>query len=221
MSTNKKTNNQTKSPKTNNKNLSNKNLSNKKQDKFDLMKDEEGRLYSNESILRGILRHTFLNAVQSPSGDPNDPNAQRYVDNLDPGLFTKNVNGWDIQKACNWIHTHAANSSMHECARYVRMGIEAGGISTEGRPRYAWKYIYYLPKIGFKFIDKVDNSYKGEHGPYKPEPGDIAVYTKGGDKSVPGHICMWTGSEWASDFRQRSMIVYNNTPQAYVFRFES
>jgi len=177
--------------------------------------------YTNESILKGIYTHTFLNAVKSSKSAVNTTDSEQmtYVDKLDPGIFTKNVNGWDIQKACNWVHTHAANSSLHACAKYVRMGIEAGGVSTSGRPNWAWKYINYLPTIGFKFIDKVDNSYQGERGPYKPEPGDIAVYTKGGDKSVPGHICMWTGAEWASDFRQRNMIVYSNTKQAYIFRF--
>ena len=159
-----------------------------------------------------------MNAVKS--SDPNNPNSlYQPIANLDPGMFTKNPNGWNIQKACNWVHTHAATSSMHACAKYVRMGIEAGGLSTAGRPNWAWKYISYLPTIGFKFIDKVDKSYNGEKGQYKPEPGDIAVYTKGGDKNVPGHICMWTGAEWASDFRQRNMIVYSNTKQAYIFRF--
>ena len=194
--------------------------SNNKNTNYELIFDNKKKLYyTNESILRGILKHTFLDASKSSSATNNTSDEMQYVDNLNPGLFNKNVNGWDIQKACNWMHIHAANSSMHSCAKYVRMGIEAGGISTNGRPNWAWKYINYLPTIGFKFIDKVDKSYNGEKGQYKPEPGDIAVYTKGGDKSVPGHICMWTGAEWASDFRQRNMIVYSNTKQAYIFRF--
>lgn len=198
------------------------NVSNNKNSNYELLFDNEKKLYyTNESILRGILKHTFLNAARSSSSvnNENTPGQLIYVDNLDPGMFTKNVNGWNIQKACNWMHNHAANSSMHSCAKYVRMGIEAGGISTNGRPNWTWKYINYLPTIGFKFIDKVDRSYQGEKGPYKPQPGDIAVYTKGGNKNVPGHICMWTGAEWASDFRQRNMIVYSNTQQAYIFRF--
>ena len=191
----------------------NKKLSNKIELKLDKEKDQ---YYSNESILRGLINHTFLNASKTGIAEDDSP-----VASLDPGLFEKNPNGWDIQKACNWIHNSAATSSMHACAKYVRMAIEAGGLSTNGRPTWAWKYISYLPKIGFKFLDKVDNYYQGEKGRYNPKPGDIAVYTKGNDTKVPGHICMWTGAEWASDFRQNNMIVYGNTSKAYVFRFES
>lgn len=177
---------------------------------------EKNQYYSNESILRGILNHTFLNVKRTGVSKDGIPIAA-----LDPNLFEKNPNGWNIQKACEWIHNHAATNSMHACAKYVRMAIEAGGISTNGRPTWAWKYINYLPKIGFRFLDKVDNSYSGEKGKYTPKPGDIAVYTNGGNTNVPGHICMWTGAEWASDFRQRNMIVYQSTSHAYVFRFES
>jgi hypothetical protein len=138
---------------------------------------------------------------------------------LNPGMFTRNPNGWNIQKACQWIHANSSSNSQHQCAKFVRMAIEAGGVPTTGRPGWAWQYINYLPKIGFKFLDKVDRSYIGTKGKYTPSPGDIAVYTKGGDTSVPGHICMWTGAAWTSDFKQRSMIVYGNTQQAYIFRF--
>ncbi len=191
-----------------------------KQEKHEIYFDNaKKQYYTNESILRGIMYHIFMNT--SKTKDPNNPySSNKPVENLDPGIFRKNPNGWNIQNACNWIHTHAASCSSHQCAKYVRMGIEAGGLSTAGRPTWAWKYINYLPTIGFKFIDKVDNSYQGEKGPYRPEPGDIAVYTKGGDQSVPGHICMWTGAEWASDFRQKNMIVYKSTHQAYIFRFD-
>ena len=167
--------------------------------------------YSNESLLQGIRNHTFLNASHNGDGSDGYP-----VASLDPSLFEKNPNGWNIQKACEWIHKSAATSTLHSCAKYVRMAIEAGGLSTNGRPTWAWKYINYLPKIGFRFIDTVDNKYQGEKGSYTPKPGDIAVYTKGSNTKVPGHICMWTGAEWESDIRQRNMIENNNTPQAYV-----
>ncbi len=195
-----------------------KNNKNKKINVELILDKKTNKYYTNESILIGISRHVFLNAgyVLDPNGNP-----VFAGDDLSPGLFTRNVSGWDIQKACQWVHNHAGASSLHQCAKYIRCGIEAGGVSTTGRPAWAWKYINFLPSIGFKFIDKVDNDYNGEHGSYTPQPGDIAVYTKGGDTNAPGHICMWTGAEWASDFRQKKMIVYSSTPQAYIFRFES
>jgi hypothetical protein len=134
--------------------------------------------------------------------------------NLDPSLFKRNPNGWNIQAACQWIITHSHTSTQHACAKYVRQAIEAGGISTAGRPTWAWKYMNYLPTIGFKYIGNFQRGFKAE-------PGDIAVYMKNGNPNVPGHICMWTGVQWCSDFRQNSMIVYGGTKEAKVFRFES
>ena len=192
------------------------NINNKTADEDVLKFDEEKqKYYSNESLLSSLKYHTFMNASYTDDGSGSP------VVSLDPGLFEKNPNGWNIQKACEWLHKSAANNSMHVCAKYVRMAIEVGGLSTNGRPSWAWKYINYLPKIGFKFLDRVNNSYQGEKGSYKPKPGDIAVYTQGNNTRVPGHICMWTGAEWASDFRQKNLIVYKDTPLAYIFRFES
>jgi len=172
--------------------------------------------YSNESLLRGIARHTFLNTVSTPENLKSNGGTGDYVKDIDPGVFTKNPKGWNIQAACKWLHAHAASNSQHACAKYVRMAIEAGGISTNGRPRWAWKYIDYLPKIGFKFEGKIKRN-----DSFNPEPGDIVVYQKNGNPSEPGHICMWTGAEWASDFRQSGPFVYRATNEGYLFRFVS
>lgn len=136
---------------------------------------------------------------------------------LDPGDFKRNPKGFNIQKACEWINSNAFASSTHKCARWVRKAIEAGGISTDNRPTWTYKYIKYLPTIGFKFLRKATRKDLGTS--YHPQPGDIAVYTQNGNTNKPGHICMWTGKEWVSDFHQKSMIVYGTTPEAYIFRF--
>ena len=176
-----------------------------------IFEDDQGLKYTKQRLFESFI---YMSSSAAMAGG-----GEGIGGDLNSGLFTRNPNGWNIQKACQWIHTNSHSSSQHQCAKYVRMAIEAGGISTEGRPNWAWQYINYLPKIGFKFLDKVDRSYMGTKGKYTPSPGDIAVYTKGGNTSVPGHICMWTGAAWTSDFKQRSMIVYGNTQQAYIFRF--
>lgn len=129
--------------------------------------------------------------------------------------FKANPNGWNLKRACEYIESNAAQSSTHKCAKSVRKAIEYGGISTNGRPTWAWKYINYLPTIGFKFIGK----FKRNDPNYVPMPGDIAVYMKNGDPNQYGHICMYSGLNWCSDFRQNSMIVYKGTQYANVFRF--
>lgn len=137
---------------------------------------------------------------------------------LEPGIFKKNPNGFNIRAACEWLNKNSQGASQHACAKWVRKAIEAGGIPTNGRPNWAWKYIDYLPSIGFEFVQKVK---KADSKSFAFEPGDIAVYQKNGDPNVPGHICMWTGRQWCSDFKQNNMIVYGGTPEAYIFRFKS
>lgn len=187
----------------------------KKNPDLQIYTDSDGHRYTKDSLVRGIYR--FVSFTDSPVKKDSNGNivSGGKETPLDPGVFKRNPNGWNIQAACNWLHSNAGSSSQHACAKYVRMGIEAGGLSTAGRPTWAWKYIDFLPTIGFKFIGKF-----GRNDSYRPEPGDIAVYQKGGNANVPGHICMWTGAEWASDFKQKSMIVYQSTSEAYVFRFD-
>ena len=174
------------------------------------VKEKNGKKYTKDGLIDGIMRFTEF---KPSSGDP------AFADDgtpLNPGVFRRNPNGWDLKKACEWLHQRAGAGAQHVCAKFVRMAIEAGGLSTNGRPNWAWKYIDYLPTIGFKFIKVVQ---RGEN--FSPEPGDIAVYQKGGNPNVPGHICMWTGAEWASDFKQKNMIVYSSTNSAHIFRFQS
>jgi len=169
-------------------------------------KEDKNGIYNHCSLLNAISTGVKFTNEMSMDGD------------LDPSLFKVNPNGWNIRKACTWLHSNSSLSSQHACAKFVRMAIEAGGIKTDGRPNWAWKYINYLPTIGFKGIAKVP---RNQMHLFNAQPGDIAVYQKGNDPSVPGHICMWTGAGWESDFKQKDMIVYQSTPIAYIFRFQA
>ena len=138
---------------------------------------------------------------------------------IDDAMYIHSDKVFDENIAAQWITKHSASVSLHSCAKYVRMAIEAGfrdKNATSGRPNWAWKYIYYLPKIGFKYLTTVKRK---ELGRYKPKIGDIAVYLKNNDKNVPGHICMYNGERWISDFKQNNMFVYKGTNEAHIFRF--
>ena len=96
------------------------------------------------------------------------------------------------------------------------MAIEKGGVATTNRPVDAWRYVYYLPTIGFgKVTSFISNSPNG----YVPMKGDIAVYKKQNRTDVPGHICMYTGQRWCSDFKQNNMVVYSTQTTVDIFRF--
>lgn len=101
------------------------------------------------------------------------------------------------------------NKSSHLCARAVRMAMEAGGLNTTGRPNYGGNYGPYLQKHGWSEV-------KGA-----PQKGDIAVTKPHGTHSM-GHISMYDGQKWISDFVQRDKFVYRsaNDNNTTVYRYQ-
>ena len=105
---------------------------------------------------------------------------------------------WNPQKAAEYVTKNAENKSVGLCAKYVRKAIMAGGI-----PLYqggdAWSYKYLLPLLGFKEIENENDK----------KVGDIVVFQPIG-KRYFGHIAMWNGKQWVSDFKQRGIIVHSD-----------
>lgn len=123
---------------------------------------------------------------------------------------------WDIKKSVDYLSKNALGKSIGCCAKYVRLAIEAGGLSTEGRPVSAYQYINFLPTIGFKQIKKITGKTKQYNWSHtNAHPGDIAVMNHG----KHGHICMWDGKNWVSDFRQNNMWVYAGDGECVIFRY--
>lgn len=111
--------------------------------------------------------------------------------------------------------------SRHVCAKSVRTFLQIGGLPMNDRPDWAWKYMQYLPKIGFSYLGSITGTQaQSAWTSASARPGDIAVYFKpGAGTSEPGHICMWNGKNWASDFRQNNMSVYSAPVEAHIFRW--
>ena len=128
---------------------------------------------------------------------------------------------FNIQGAVQSLIARSGASSQHACARFVRMAMESGGLNTASRPNWAWKYIQWLPTQGWSLVGNVKtNEAQAEWTRSSAKPGDIAVYQKPGvGGSQPGHICMYTGGQWISDFRQNRMGVYASPVNAYIFRY--
>ena len=104
--------------------------------------------------------------------------------------------GFNINSAIMALNKNSLFKSTGYCARYVRYAIEAGGINTAGRPGSAKDYDTFLAGKGFNVISSLN---------YQPVAGDIAVMESfmGAIKYHPhGHIQMYNGTKWISDFRQ-------------------
>lgn len=123
---------------------------------------------------------------------------------------------WNVGASIRTLINNAGNYSKHQCAKYVRMALEAGGINTNNRPESAYKYKNFLPTIGFNLIGKIYGKESQDRwSSTNARQGDIAVM----DHGVHGHICMWSGSQWISDFKQKNMWVYGGNGECSIFRY--
>jgi hypothetical protein len=116
----------------------------------------------------------------------------------------------DIDAAVRHLISHAQPKSISLCAGYVHNALEAGGFRI---PRQASAYMYrtngVLVAAGFKEMSKPSSNKKG----------DITV-TDRNSAHPHGHMAMWSGSNWISDFVQYSEYVYSsNQPPVYYYRY--
>lgn len=96
---------------------------------------------------------------------------------------------WDKDAAVEYLNANARPHSVSRCAEFVRLAIEAGGLRLL-RANSAKDYGRSLEIAGFAII-----------GPTLPTPGDVVII-----QPCPGqrhgHMAMYNGSNWVSDFKQ-------------------
>lgn len=102
---------------------------------------------------------------------------------------------WDHRKALEHLRRRAAPRSLGLCARYTREAIEAGGLVLV-RQASARDYGGSLVAAGFLEMD----------GPLAglPRPADVVVI-EGFVGQPDGHMAMFDGLHWISDFVQRDL----------------
>ena len=102
----------------------------------------------------------------------------------------------DARIAADYATSHAGSSSVGACAKYVANALQNAGFSFTRQPS---AYMYHtngiLTNMGFKSIQGGN-----------PQKGD--VYVEGGTNTHPhGHIAIYDGNNWVSDFIQNSDIL--------------
>jgi hypothetical protein len=131
-------------------------------------------------ILGGISQNSILHGAGAPQL---------------PGLML------NVQDMVNWLLSNAQSQSSGQCARYVRLALKAGGINTIGAPLSAGDYGPFLLQHGFAVVPPSTS--------YVPEVGDIAVFSDSA-AHPNGHIEVWTGQNWVSDFVQNNESPYSD-----------
>lgn len=132
---------------------------------------------------------------------------------------TSKIGNFDINKAITTLHSNVnkdlksggskdPKKSGHMCARAVRLAMEAGGLNTSGHPNYGGQYGQFLKNSGWSEVSD------------EPQKGDIAVTKPHGSHSA-GHVSMYDGEKWISDYIQRDKFVYSsaNDNNTTVYRY--
>ncbi|WP_296403969.1 CHAP domain-containing protein [Psychrobacter sp.] len=103
----------------------------------------------------------------------------------------------------------ASSNSMGLCAKYVRIALQAAGYSfTPNESAYQYATRGTLAEAGFI---KLNND------SYQPQVGDVAVFNRS-SKNPHGHIQIYDGSQWVSDFRQSKFSPYSSHNGYSVWR---
>jgi type VI secretion system secreted protein VgrG len=120
-------------------------------------------------------------------------------------MGTSNLN---IADAVKHLEDNAQSGSTAKCAKYVREALAAGGLNLTTYPLYAKNYGATLIGVGFTALTTE-----------APAKGDVAVIQNYTGGHIAGHICMYSGTQWISDFKQRDMWGgpgYRKAQPAYV-----
>ena len=118
--------------------------------------------------------------------------------------------GNDVEKAADYARNHAKSKSQGQCAKYVADAlINGGGFSFT---RQSSAYMYHsngiLKNLGFNEISRGS-----------PKKGDVYVEDRT-NTHVHGHIAIYDGKNWISDFIQKTDNVHSTDPGTnYYYRY--
>jgi hypothetical protein len=106
---------------------------------------------------------------------------------------------FDVDKSVQYLNSHAHSQSTSNCAKYVRIAISnpAGGGQPMGTTKSAKDYGPQLKAAGFREV--TDGTL---------QKGDVAVIQPYAGGNPNGHMAMYNGEGWVSDFRQNGSTPY-------------
>ena len=122
----------------------------------------------------------------------------------------------DVQKAVNYALAHAHASSTGKCATYVKNALAAGGIPYVSCNASDCKQEAFIRDDCYKLYDSKPGEYgvRGNGMNDKMERGDIVIIDSFNSHKY-GHIAIWTGKNWVSDFKQNNCDIYKDGKQAW------
>lgn len=113
----------------------------------------------------------------------------------------------DIHKFVAKLKSISGNYSTAKCARSVRIALQSAGAKIVSHPVAASDWGDTLTQIGYRQIQPAFDN---------PQKGDIYII-KRTPNHIYGHIAGYSGSQWISDFKQKSYDVYKDTDVTYTY----
>lgn len=149
---------------------------------------------------------TGINSTTPSSLISNSNQGEQYAvdrndsqDNVVATRYGGNSNSM-AAKAARIAASRAGARSQHRCARYVREALEAAGFKVKRGIGSAYMYAEgELERLGFTPLNP--NT--------PPIPGDIMTIGRS-HRHVHGHICIFDGNHWYSDFKQNRASPYRD-----------
>ena len=140
------------------------------------------------SSIEKEFQQTNNNNWSIPYASPEDQTADQ----------TGNGSNFNIQAAVDHIVGHALPSpGKGQCGTHVLDSLAAGGLKIPRGKESAYMYKDVLLNNGWEVV--TDGS---------QQPGDVEIYDKVEGKHPHGHMQMWTGNGWYSDFGQNGEDPY-------------
>lgn len=138
----------------------------------------------------------------SPNYDTSDKNSKS--EKTKP-FFSRSA--IDIKKFTNYLSSINTITSSQKCARSIRIALQSAGANIHNHPVAAADWGGTLVQLGFKKISPAFSN---------PQRGDIYIIKRTSKHSY-GHIAGFSGSQWVSDFKQRSHDVYRDDGVKYEY----
>lgn len=119
----------------------------------------------------------------------------------------RNFTQIDISKFSQLLANITRTKSLQKCAKSIRVALQSSGAEIKQHPVAATDWGNTLKKLGFTKIKPQFD---------EPKKGDIYII-KATSKHTYGHIAGYSGSDWVSDFKQRTYDVYKDKQVTYEY----
>ncbi|WP_109440476.1 CHAP domain-containing protein [Acinetobacter haemolyticus] len=113
----------------------------------------------------------------------------------------------DVMAFAQKLTRRASYRSSSQCAKFVRIALQSAGAKIVNHPVAASDWGRTLQEIGYKKITPAFDN---------PQKGDIYIIHRT-KKHRYGHIAGFSGTQWISDFKQRSHEIYKDKNVTYSY----